>query len=146
LTGPIAPIVRPLCDGLVGRSAKANHKRLVDEAFRRAERRGMVNAIQSISLRRQDLTPDLAAVTAPTLFVAGADDPMWTPDEASAATSLLRHGGCEIVPGGGHVAPLYEAPDAIAGLVESFWRDTAGTRHMGQLPAVSAPTRGPITT
>jgi hypothetical protein len=104
----------------------------------------MVTAIQSISLRRPDLTARLAAVTAPTLFVAGAADPMWTAEEAGAAATLLRHGGCETVPGGGHVAPLYEAPDAVASLVQSFWHDAAQTGESDQPDvACTTPTRGP---
>ena len=122
LTGPITPLVKPLCDALIGRSGDAQYKRLVAEAFRRAARAGMANAVRSISLHRPNLTADLAAVTAPTLFVAAADDPTWTPDDSRVAAAFLPNGQCEIVAGGGHVAALYEAPGAIVSLIQKFWR------------------------
>ena len=131
LTGPIDPLVRPLCDGLLGRSGDPDHKQLVAQAFRGAERTAMASAIQSVSLHGPDLNERLPAVIAPTLFVAGANDPTWTPDEACAAAALVRHGRSDSVPGGGHVAPLYEAPDALASLVQCFWGEVEGVGEPG---------------
>ena len=86
----------------------------------------MARAIRSVSLRRPDLSERLPAVSAPTLFVAAEGDPTWTPGEARTAASLVRHGRFASVSGGGHLAPLYEAPEALASLVLGLWSEVEG--------------------
>jgi pimeloyl-ACP methyl ester carboxylesterase len=58
----------------------------------------MFRAIQSVSLRRPDLTPLLADISAPALICAAADDPYWTPADAAAAASHLPNGTPVILP------------------------------------------------
>ena len=113
--GPVAGI---LTAALVGEDPKG----VVGTAFRRADRRSMRNAIESISLRRQDLTPVLGTLTTPTLLTTGQNDPMWTVTAASAAAARLPHGGLVVLPGTGHVGPLLTAPAELAGLLAEFWR------------------------
>ena len=126
LTGPVPPLVNLLTDVLLGPHAPTADPKaaaLVGAAFRRASRRGMSGAIQSVSLHRPDLTPLLPAITAPVLICAAADDPYWTPADAARAASRLPNGAAATLPGSGHIAPLFEAPPAVAGLLIAFWAD-----------------------
>jgi pimeloyl-ACP methyl ester carboxylesterase len=126
LTGPLPPLVSILTDALLGpraRAADPEAAALVGAAFRRASRRGMSGAIQSVSLHRPDLAPLLAKISAPTLICAADDDPTWTPSSAAAAARLLPHGAAVTVPGSGHIAPLFEGAPAITDLLTTFWAD-----------------------
>jgi pimeloyl-ACP methyl ester carboxylesterase len=126
LTGPIGPLMTAVSDALLGpHSAVRNpaDARLVRDALRRATRPGLYRAMRSVMLNRRDLASALAAVTAPTLVVAGADDAMWTSDQARAAAEVPSRGTCCVVPGGGHVAPLLEGASALTEVLTTFWRD-----------------------
>jgi pimeloyl-ACP methyl ester carboxylesterase len=125
LTGPIGPLITAVSDALLGSHSavrKPADARLIGDAVRRATRKGLYLAMRSVMLNRRDLTSELGAVTAPTLVVAGADDVMWTPDQARAAASLPSRGTCCVVPGGGHVAPLLEGASALTEALTTFWR------------------------
>ena len=124
LTGPLPPLVNLLIDALLGpqaRTADPQAAALVGGAFRRATRRGMSGAIGSVSLHRPDLTPLLAKISTPTLICAAADDPSWTPADAARAAGRLPNGTSVILPGAGHIAPLFEAAPAVAELLTAFW-------------------------
>ena len=126
VSGPLPPLVSLLTDALLGphvRSADPQAAALVGGAFRRASRRGMFGAIESVSLQRPDLTPLLAEISAPALICAAADDLTWTPADAAAAASRLPNGAPVVLPGSGHVAPLFEAAVALADLLTAFWAD-----------------------
>jgi pimeloyl-ACP methyl ester carboxylesterase len=126
LTGPVPPLVSLLTDALLGPGARAADPEaaaVVGGAFRRASRRGMSGAIGSVSLRRLDLTPLLAEISAPVLICAAAGDPSWTPADAASAASRLPNGAPVIFPGSGHIAPLFEAAPAVAELLTAFWAD-----------------------
>jgi pimeloyl-ACP methyl ester carboxylesterase len=123
LTGPV-PLVNLLTDALLGphaRAADPQASALVGAAFRRATRRGMSGAIGSVSLHRPDLTPLLAKISTPTLICAAADDPTWTPADATRAAGRLPNGTSVILPGSGHIAPLFEAAPAVAEQLTAFW-------------------------
>jgi len=124
LTGPVPPLVNLLIDVLLGphaRTADPQAAALVGAAFRRATRRGMSGAIGSVSLHRPDLTPLLAKISTPALICAAADDPNWTPTDAARAAGRLPKGTSVILPGAGHIAPLFEAASAVAELLTAFW-------------------------
>jgi pimeloyl-ACP methyl ester carboxylesterase len=126
LTGPVPPLVNLLTDALLGphaRTADPEAAALVGRAFRRASRRGMYGAIQSVSLGRRDLTPLLPDITTPALICAAADDPYWTPADAARAASRLPNGAAVTLPGAGHIAPLLEAAPAVSDLLIAFWAD-----------------------
>jgi pimeloyl-ACP methyl ester carboxylesterase len=125
LTGPVGPLINLVSDALLGSHSAARKPadaRLVGDAIRRATRHGLYLAMRSVMLNRRDLTPALGAVTVPTLVVAGADDAMWTSDQARAAASLPLRGTYCVVPGGGHVAPLLEGASALTEVLTTFWR------------------------
>jgi len=133
VTGAIPPLVKPVVDALLGprmQSDDPDAVRLVSDALRSADRRGMHKAMW-LMLTRPDLSEAVHAGVAPTLFIAGADDPLWLPGPARAAAGGLRHGGCAAVPGEGHVAPLLERDPALLDLLRAFWLDPDGVaaRH-----------------
>jgi len=111
---------------VIGRDTSAG-ARVVTDAFRRAGRRGMLAAVRSLSLPRQDLAPSLAGIDRPTMFVVGDDDAMWTVAAARTAVARLPHGALTVVPGGGHVAPLLRSPQRLVDAVTAFWHDPALT-------------------
>lgn len=132
LFGPGA-IATIMADALLGRDLRRADPaagRVVIEAFRRADRAGMRTAIESISLRRPDLTDRLGEIKVPTLMVTGRDDPMCTPLDTAAWAALIPGGnrptggdgptgGSRVVPGAGHLAPLFDP--GTADLILDFW-------------------------
>jgi pimeloyl-ACP methyl ester carboxylesterase len=95
---------------------------LVRDGLRRMGRRELTNAMLSISLGRPDLTPRLAAIRCPTLFVTGSDHPEWTPDQAEAKGRLLPAGSVAVIPDTAYLTPL-EAPEATIRLLRAMWAD-----------------------
>jgi pimeloyl-ACP methyl ester carboxylesterase len=121
LAGPRA-VARPLTDTLLGRALSKHDPEaaaLVRAAFIRADRRGMREAIRSISLNRPDATDRLAAVKAQTLMISGADDAMCTPDDTASWAARIPAGESLVVPGAGHLAPLFDP--ATTDIVIDFW-------------------------
>jgi pimeloyl-ACP methyl ester carboxylesterase len=120
------PVSGLLVDALLGPLARAEDPAgaaVVADAFARADRRGMYDAIRWLSLRRGDLTAVLDRLETPTLLTTGANDPMWTATDARASAAHLRNGALAILPGAGHVGPLLQAAPQVAQLVTAFWRD-----------------------
>jgi pimeloyl-ACP methyl ester carboxylesterase len=129
IAGP-GPVITPLVGALLGPKARAGDAEaaaIIAGAFRRAQRRGMFDAIGWLSLRRRDLTPELGRLRMPVLLTTNPDDPEWDTAAASAAAARLRDGALVILPGSGRVGPLLQAAPAVAGLVTAFWRDPHAT-------------------
>ena len=123
--GPRA-VAAPLTDALLGKALRRSDPdaaAVVRTAFVRADRRGMRQAIRSISLDRRDATDQLSAVKAPTLMVTGADDAMCTPADTAAWAARLPSGRSLVVPGAGHLAPLFDP--RTADVVADFWSHAA---------------------
>jgi pimeloyl-ACP methyl ester carboxylesterase len=91
------------------------------KAFRSADRRGMSQAILSVSVRRPDLTHLLPDVEAPTLMAACHDDPGWSYDQATAAVAKMPNGRALKVRGTGHVAPMLLEPDLLVRELTALW-------------------------
>jgi pimeloyl-ACP methyl ester carboxylesterase len=121
--GPGWPLVPMIRDAVLGPDADPAGAEVVAAAFRRADRRGMSEAIRSVSLERPDLRPVLSRVQAPTLFVAAQDDPLWSPAQSSAAAAQVPLGRTLVVPGRGHLGPLLDSPTVLATAVTEFWRE-----------------------
>jgi pimeloyl-ACP methyl ester carboxylesterase len=121
VAGP-GPVVNPLVSALLGPKARDTDPEavaIVAGAFRRAERRGMRDAVNWISLRRPDLAPLLGRLTCPAMFGTSADDRMWT----VGAAARLRDGAAVALPGTGHLGPMLQATPDVASLITVFWRD-----------------------
>jgi pimeloyl-ACP methyl ester carboxylesterase len=123
LFGPVGSIVTGIEEVLLSPSTRAQDPEastLVVGCLRTMNRAALVNAVISISLRRPDLTPRLAQIRCPTLFVTGSDHTGWTPEQARAAGSLLADGATEVIPNVAYLTPL-EAPDRTVQLVRNLW-------------------------
>jgi pimeloyl-ACP methyl ester carboxylesterase len=122
--GPTRRIARLVIEALLSERVRAGDPAatdLVQDSFVHADRKGMTNAVVSISLKRRDLTPVLADVNAPTLFVTGSEHPDWSPEQMGAAAALLPTGSSRVVDGAAYLVPL-EAPDEFSRCVREFWK------------------------
>jgi pimeloyl-ACP methyl ester carboxylesterase len=97
---------------------------LVLDCLRTMERRALANAMMSISLGRPDLTPQLAAIRCPTVFVTGSDHAEWTPDQAESKSRLLAAGSVAVVPDTAYLTPV-EAPMETVRIVQALWGASA---------------------
>ena len=68
------------------------------------------------AIAAMDLRPDLAAITAPTLAVAGADDPATPPEHLAAIAAGVRDGRLLVVPDAAHLANV-EQPAAVTAAI-----------------------------
>jgi 3-oxoadipate enol-lactonase len=60
-----------------------------------------------------DLRADLAAITAPALVIAGADDPATPPEHGAAIAAGIAGARLEVIPDAAHLAAV-SAPDTVA--------------------------------
>lgn len=123
LAGPTAFLRDQVLQALLSPRTRAGDPAavaLARDCFTAADRAGLANAVVSISLRRPDLTPFLPRVQAPTLLVTGSDHHGWTPEQATAAASLLPDGSVAVLPDTAYLTPL-EAPEETVRLVRDFW-------------------------
>jgi 3-carboxy-cis,cis-muconate cycloisomerase/3-oxoadipate enol-lactonase len=68
------------------------------------------------AIAAMDLRPGLAAITAPTLVVAAADDPATPPPDAQAIAAAVGGARLEVVAGAAHLANI-EQPDQVTRLL-----------------------------
>jgi pimeloyl-ACP methyl ester carboxylesterase len=105
---------------------------LLRESVTNADRGLLRNAVQSISLGREDLTPLLPHIDVPTLMITGVDDKGWTPAQQEASIATVRDGRAAVVPDAAYLAPL-ERPAAVADLLAHFWAgidaEMEGVKH-----------------
>ncbi|HTE35131.1 MAG TPA: alpha/beta hydrolase [Reyranella sp.] len=73
----------------------------------------------------QAVTCDLAAITAPTLVLVGADDRLIPPAHTLSLAREIAHARTAVLPGLGHVATL-QAPNAVAREVIDFLKARSG--------------------
>jgi 3-oxoadipate enol-lactonase len=64
------------------------------------------------AVRDADLSGRLATISAPTLVIAGADDPAAQPDQAELIRDSIPNADLEVIPDAAHLANI-EQPDAI---------------------------------
>jgi 3-oxoadipate enol-lactonase len=74
------------------------------------------------AIQQMDLTGDLGLITAPTLVIAGADDPSTPPAQAELIAAAIRGGRTAIVPDAAHLANI-EQPDVVTRLLVEFLGD-----------------------
>jgi pimeloyl-ACP methyl ester carboxylesterase len=121
--GPVGLLTTAVVEALLSESTRAHDEAatgLVRDCFIGADTTRMANAVVSISLRREDFTPLLGSVRAPTLFLTGSAHPDWSPEQTQAAAARLPRGTSAVVDGAAYLLPL-EAPIAFSGLVRPFW-------------------------
>jgi pimeloyl-ACP methyl ester carboxylesterase len=96
---------------------------LVTDVIRSAQRHGMRLTIQSVMLERPDLTEYLPRIDAPSVLVAGTDNPAWTPADAAASASKMPHAHALTIDGARLLLPL-EAPDQVIAMTIALWAAT----------------------
>ncbi|VBA38311.1 Putative aminoacrylate hydrolase RutD [Mycobacterium innocens] len=128
-SGPTRFLCRALSDALLGPEAVAaqpDQAQAVIDAFRRAERSGMVHAMRSMMLKRPDLSDCLPRVAAPTLMLAARDDDEgWPLQQAETARATMRHARAGVLSGSARVAPLLLDAEMIARTLLGFWSEVA---------------------
>jgi pimeloyl-ACP methyl ester carboxylesterase len=123
LVGMVGFLSSSIVDALLSPTTRANDPEAVElvlACLRTTGRRGLSNAVQSISLGRPDLTGRLAAIRCPTLLVTGSDIPVWTAEQATESSNLLATGSVAVVPDTAYLIPL-EAPETTVRLVRQLW-------------------------
>lgn len=75
-------------------------------------------------LAATDLTAQIAAIRAPTLFLAGSADQSTPPDLVRATAALIQGARVEVLAGSGHI-PAIDAPARVAELLNAFHGDLA---------------------
>lgn len=95
----------------------------VTEMIRDATADGYIGCCAAI--RDLDLLPRLHAVRAPTLVVAGAEDPAATPDVARTIAAAIPGAGLAVVEGASHQIAI-EQPEALGDILWPFLSGSAG--------------------
>jgi pimeloyl-ACP methyl ester carboxylesterase len=127
LLGPAAFIQTGVANVLLSATTRGRDQAAVNyvkECLADADRSQLRNAVISVSLHRDDLTPLLPRLTTPTLLITGAEHAGWTPQQARAASQLLAQGSSVVVPDAAYLPPL-EAPQETANLIRHFWATRA---------------------
>jgi pimeloyl-ACP methyl ester carboxylesterase len=123
VTGMVDFLSNGIRDALLSPKTRSNDPEavaLVLDSLRTMDRRGLANAMVSISLERPDLTQRLASIRCPTVFVTGADHREWTGDQVTAASQTLAIGSAAVVPETAYLIPL-EAPATTMQHVRDLW-------------------------
>jgi pimeloyl-ACP methyl ester carboxylesterase len=134
LVGMVGYLSSSIVEELLSPSTRRNDPEaaeLVLACLRTVGRRGLGNAVRSISLGRPDLTSRLAAIRCPTLFVTGSDIPVWTAEQVTAKSRLLATGSAAVIPDTAYLIPL-EAPETTVQLIRQLWRP-----HPSPLPVAA---------
>ncbi|TDO46655.1 3-oxoadipate enol-lactonase [Kribbella sp. VKM Ac-2527] len=89
------------------------------------------------AIATMDLTTDLPTITAPTLAIAGADDPATPPEHLEAITAAIPTAHLLVVPDAAHLAPAEQPAPITAAIL-----DHLGTAIMAnQCPEQRSPAR-----
>lgn len=83
--------------------------------FERTDPAGYAACCEAIA--GMDLRPDLPGITAPTLVLAGADDPATPPEHGAAIAALITGARLEVLPAAAHLATVEAAERVTAGLL-----------------------------
>ncbi len=114
---------------LLPRLVNAHHLRMpsiVDVVLAMADEIGPTTFLAQLSIQasRVDLRPRLAAITCPTMVVAGADDLLAPLQAQRELASLIAGARLEVLQECGHLSPL-ERPADVSDLLEGWLRGLA---------------------
>jgi 3-oxoadipate enol-lactonase len=79
------------------------------------------------AVRDADLSGMLRTISAPTLVIAGADDPAAPPDQAELLRDSITDGGLEVIPDAAHLANI-EQPEAVTQAILNHLSPVVGER------------------
>jgi pimeloyl-ACP methyl ester carboxylesterase len=123
LFGPVPFVRDAVVEALLSERTRAEDPEalaLVRDSFTGSDRRGLTNAVVSISLRRPDLHPLLPLIATPTLLITGSEHRDWSPEQATRASQALPQGSSAVLEGAAYLGPL-ETPRELVRLVRDFW-------------------------
>jgi pimeloyl-ACP methyl ester carboxylesterase len=123
LFGPLTPSVRdPIFDALLTRESRMEPGSVgaVLDALALAGGLSRARAVRAFLIDRVDLTDLLPRIEAPTLLVAGDDDPGWSPEQAERAAALAPFARAVTVRHARALVAL-EDPQRLGALVREFW-------------------------
>jgi 3-oxoadipate enol-lactonase len=92
--------------------------------FERTDPVGYAGCCEAIA--EMDLRPDLPAITAPTLVLAGADDPATPPQHGAAIAGLIDGARLEVIPATAHLANV-EAPGPVTAALVAHLSTATGS-------------------
>lgn len=122
----------PLIDALLGRwftpgftARRPDAEQAVRTMLAAAAAEGYAGCCEAIAAA--DLTPDLAAVRAPTLVLAGAADPVVPPSAAAALVEAIPGSSLVVLAGAAHLANI-EQPERFTAAVVDHVAGPAGER------------------
>jgi 3-oxoadipate enol-lactonase len=72
------------------------------------------------AIETMDLLPEVASISAPTLVIAGEQDPATPPAHLEKIAAGITGSRLEVVPGAAHLANV-ERPEAVSRLLVEFW-------------------------
>jgi len=94
------------------------------DEFERTDPAGYAACCEAIAA--MDLRDQLGRITAPTLVLAGADDPATPPDHAAVIAGFVPGAELQVIPDAAHLAPI-EAADAVTAALSGHLRAAAGS-------------------
>lgn len=120
--GPVGPVRAAIVSAMLTDASAAREpiRRVVLESLARPTRRSMALAVRSFILNRDDVTAELADLTAPSLFVASDDRGDWSPEDAGAAAAIAPRAKAVTI-GAARTLVSLEQPEALASQVRRFW-------------------------
>ena len=123
LIGPLTPSVRePIFDALLTPESRMEPGAVgaVLDALALAGGLSRARAVRAFLIERLDLTDLLPRIEAPSLFLAGGNDPGWPPEQAARAAALAPFARAAVVPDTRALVAL-EDPQRLGSLVREFW-------------------------
>jgi 3-oxoadipate enol-lactonase len=97
--------------------------------FERTDPAGYAGCCEAIA--SMDLRTALPAISAPTLVLAGAEDPATPPEHGAAIVSLLRGARLEVISGAAHLATVQAAGPTTAALLGHLCAATGSADRSG---------------
>lgn len=101
------------------RAAHPEHVAAIADCVRHSNHAGLVVAVKSAMLDRPSLVERLPSITVPTLFITGADDPIYPVALAKQHATAIPGARFAVVPGSQHQSGL-EKPDTVNALIADF--------------------------
>lgn len=124
-TAPLRPVLLPRWFTVGFPETHADVVQAVAAMLTGADPEGYASCCEAIGA--MDLRADLAAITAPTLVIAGADDPVTPPAAALGLQQSIAGSALVVLPGVAHLANL-EQPDAFGAAMLDHLAGTAVER------------------
>jgi pimeloyl-ACP methyl ester carboxylesterase len=117
--GPRSFVAPILADKMIGRSAGPDRQVLVDAvtaALRRCNREGLLLAARSAMFDREDPLPHLSEVLVPTVYFAGAEDTLYSVEDARRQSAGFPQCRFVVLEHSSHQSAL-EAPERVLPII-----------------------------